>query len=102
MGTRFVAGNGCILNFLETATGIKPTIMGKPSTRAFELIREDHGLTQVPLSKCLMVGDNLQTDICFAQANGIDSLLVLSGCTSQQKMTNPNTLKEALPTYIQP
>jgi ribonucleotide monophosphatase NagD (HAD superfamily) len=36
-----------------------------------------------------MVGDNLQTDISFAKANQIDSLLVLSGCTSQEKMSNP-------------
>jgi ribonucleotide monophosphatase NagD (HAD superfamily) len=59
MGSRFVAGNGCILSFLETATGIKPTIMGKPSTRAFDLIRQEHDLADVPLSKFLMVGDNL-------------------------------------------
>lgn len=32
-----------------------------------------------------MIGDNLQTDIKFAEANGIDSLLVLSGVTNITK-----------------
>ena len=85
MGSRFTAGTGCLLNFLETATGVKPEIMGKPSKRAFDLIREEHGLTDLPLEKFLMVGDNLQTDMVFANENKIDSLLVLSGCTSETK-----------------
>jgi 4-nitrophenyl phosphatase len=44
VGTRFTAGNGCALSFLETATGIKPEIMGKPSTRAFDIIKKEHDL----------------------------------------------------------
>ena len=32
-----------------------------------------------------MIGDNLSTDILFANNSGIDSLLVLSGVTSAEK-----------------
>ena len=56
--------------------------MGKPSSYAFDLIRREHGLLEQPLSKFLMIGDNLQTDIKFAEVNSIDSLLVLSGVTN--------------------
>jgi ribonucleotide monophosphatase NagD (HAD superfamily) len=42
-------------------------------------------LQDEPLSRFLMIGDNLQTDIKFAEANGIDSLLVLSGVTNITK-----------------
>ena len=56
--------------------------MGKPSSYAFDLIRREHGLLEQPLSKFLMIGDNLQTEIKFAEINSIDSLLVLSGVTN--------------------
>jgi arabinose operon protein AraL len=59
--------------------------MGKPSRFAFDLIRRECNLQDEPLSRFLMIGDNLQTDIKFAEANGIDSLLVLSGVTNITK-----------------
>ena len=78
--------------------------MGKPSIAGFDIIRREHELEEVPLSKFLMIGDFLETDIRFAKNCGIDSLLVLSGATSA------DSIKESLlkdksdvkPTYIQP
>lgn len=53
-----------------------------------------------------MIGDNLETDIKFAEANGIDSLLVLSGVTNitkcQQVIQNGVDDTEGCPTHIQP
>jgi ribonucleotide monophosphatase NagD (HAD superfamily) len=59
-----------------------------------------------------MIGDNLSTDILFANNSGIDSLLVLSGVTSAEKaiqimankdkQTENNNLElEGVPTYVQ-
>ena len=43
-----------------------------------------------------MIGDNLKTDIQFAVNNQIDSLLVLSGNTSEDEFWN----SELKPTYV--
>ena len=59
--------------------------MGKPDPWCFELLRKQHGIENEPLSKFLMIGDNLSTDIQFANTCGIDSLLVLSGVTNVNK-----------------
>ena len=86
--------------------------MGKPDGMCFDLLRKQHGLEQEDLSKFLMVGDNLSTDILFGNQCGIDSLLVLSGVTTPDKaervldqgvQTNlpPGIEKEGLPTHVQ-
>jgi len=37
-----------------------------------------------------MVGDRLDTDISFGKDNGLKSVLVLSGVTTQEKLLSPN------------
>ena len=37
-------------------------------------------------SRCCMVGDRLDTDVLFGVDNGLKSLLVLSGVTSEEKL----------------
>ena len=49
-----------------------------------------------------MIGDNLQTDIKFAELNGIDSLLVLSGVTSEEQAGQIDGETEGKPTHVQP
>lgn len=51
----------------------------------FDLLREEHGLVEESLDKFLMVGDNLETDILFGSNCGIDTLLVLTGNTNEEK-----------------
>ena len=43
---------------------------------------------------CLMIGDNLNTDIKFAINSGVDSLCVLTGNTDEAEV-----LEQKLPTY---
>lgn len=76
---RKVPTNGPIVKLIETATGIEATLMGKPSTLLFDLIRREHELEENELSEFLMVGDNLETDGKFGSLNRIDTLCVLSG-----------------------
>ena len=63
----------------------KPLYMGKPNPQIFDIIRRDHPhLMDKPLSKFLMIGDNLKTDIKFGNSCNIDTLVVLSGNTHEE------------------
>ncbi|CAJ1370981.1 unnamed protein product [Effrenium voratum] len=59
--------------------------MGKPSDALLVLLRSPHAYN-VDLSKALMVGDTLQTDIVFGNRGGMKTLLVLTGVTSQKEL----------------
>jgi|688.fasta_scaffold611183_1 ribonucleotide monophosphatase NagD (HAD superfamily) len=43
-GIRYIPGGGTIIKAIETATGVKAKIMGKPSTYMFDIIRKQHSL----------------------------------------------------------
>jgi 4-nitrophenyl phosphatase len=75
-----VPGAGAFLAFLEAATGISPTIMGKPEPHLYRFAIERLG-TRV--EETLAVGDRLETDILGAQRAGCPSVLVLSGVSSE-------------------
>jgi glycerol-1-phosphatase len=71
-------GNGAILAALETASGRRPEIAGKPHRPLFEAAAERLGDGPV-----LVVGDRVDTDIEGAAAIGWDAALVLTGVTDQ-------------------
>lgn len=71
-----IPGSGAFAAFLQTATGVEPVSMGKPSAIMMEFAVEKIGL---PKDKVVMVGDNYETDIMFGLNNGIDTLMVFTG-----------------------
>jgi 4-nitrophenyl phosphatase len=72
-------GAGALLKAVETATGVKPLIIGKPGPILFEeALRRLDGTAE----NTAMVGDRLTTDIAGAQAIGLRAILLLSGVTS--------------------
>jgi 4-nitrophenyl phosphatase len=75
-----VPGAGSLLAFLETATGISPTIIGKPATAMMEQALARMGAEPVSAA---MLGDRLETDILAGQRAGLLTLLVLSGITDE-------------------
>lgn len=81
---RLRPSGGSLVKLIEKAVGAKQPakIMGKPDIMCFDMLREQHGLLDEPLSKFLFIGDNLSTDILFGNQCNIDTLLVLSGVTS--------------------
>lgn len=87
-----VPGTGSLAALLIAATRVEPTFIGKP-----EAIIMEEALKAIGLSKkeVLMVGDNYETDILAGIQNGIDTLLVYSGFTKKEEMTNVSQL----PTY---
>ncbi len=67
---------GALVAFLETATGRRAEIGGKPSRDIVHRALERLGL---PAPGVLMVGDTLETDIAGAVAAGLRSVLVTTG-----------------------
>ncbi|GAA0372442.1 HAD-IIA family hydrolase [Bacillus horti] len=63
---------GAVLQLLETSTGKRPIIVGKPHSLMFET-----ALDTLPLhSKAVMIGDNPDTDVLGAHQIGLPAILV--------------------------
>lgn len=74
-----VPGAGAVIAVVETASDVKPTIMGKPMPEMYCACLERMG---VKAEETLVVGDRLETDIAAGQALGCKTALVLSGVTT--------------------
>jgi glycerol 3-phosphatase-2 len=71
-------GNGSLVAVLTTALGRAPdVVVGKPEPTLFRLAAEHRKVT-----RALIVGDRLDTDIEGANRAGLDSLLVLTGVST--------------------
>lgn len=75
---RVEPGAGSIVASIQTASGISPTVIGKPNPLLVEMILAETG---VPKNEALAVGDRYETDIVSGQNAGIDTHLVLTGVT---------------------
>jgi 4-nitrophenyl phosphatase len=71
-----VPGNGALVASVAVASGVEPTIAGKPNAPIVELVRGRFG------DRGLVIGDRPDTDGAFATALGWDFALVLSGVTT--------------------
>lgn len=72
-------GSGAILAAVETASGRRAEVAGKPERHLFELALEAIG----PPPRVAMVGDRLDSDIAGARAAGLTTALVLTGSSSR-------------------
>jgi ribonucleotide monophosphatase NagD (HAD superfamily) len=80
---------GPFVTALEYATGRSAVIMGKPSKDFFNLALADMGLDA---GQTAMIGDDVITDICGAQAAGIKGILVKTGKYREDSLrTTPKT-----------
>jgi len=73
-------GNGAILAAIHAATGVAPTIIGKPEPIIYQQAMD---LLGVDMDYTIAIGDRLDTDILGALRTGIRSLLVLSGIATE-------------------
>ena len=75
-GGGFEPGAGAILKAIETASGVTPTIIGKPKpdlvTKALSVLGTDRQST-------FMLGDQIMTDIAAGHAAGIPTIRVRTG-----------------------
>jgi HAD superfamily hydrolase (TIGR01458 family) len=67
---------GPFVEALRFASGVEPTIIGKPSASFFEQALDD---MQIAASRAVMIGDDLENDVGGAQASGIRGILVRTG-----------------------
>jgi len=86
-------GAGSFLALIETATGVAPTIIGKPGPLIFQDAMRRLGGTP---ENTAMVGDRLSTDIAGGKAAGIPTILLLSGITSRADLAD----SDIQPDYI--
>lgn len=80
------AGNGSMVGAIKGCTGQEPTVVGKPSPLMIDYLEDKYGMDR---SRICMVGDRLDTDVLFGTDNGLKSVLVLSGVTSEEKLLSP-------------
>jgi len=78
-----VPGAGALLALLETATGVTPTVIGKPGTAMIEQALARMGARAATTG---MLGDRLETDILAGQRAGLVTVLVLSGVTGAEAL----------------
>lgn len=96
-----IPGNGALVQSLECASNRVAVNVGKPSQTLAELIQSEHGLD---LSRTMMIGDRLDTDIRFGRDAGMFTALVLTGVTTAddiyQVMMQDDISLEAMPDAV--
>lgn len=88
-------GNGAILAALQAATGVTPTIIGKPEPIIYQ---QALALLGVDPAQTVAIGDRLETDILGAVRTGIRSLMVLSGVSTEDDFKTT----DYQPTWVMP
>jgi 4-nitrophenyl phosphatase len=77
-----IPGSGAWLSVIISATGVEPTVAGKPFPYLMELSLEKLGTKK---EETLVVGDRLETDIAAGQSVGCPTALVLSGVSTMEQ-----------------
>nr|AAB51111.1 4-nitrophenylphosphatase [Tritrichomonas foetus] len=80
---------------LQSSSGRKAIMLGKPSKLMFEPLKKTKGLDA---SEAIMVGDQFKTDIQFAKNIGARSTIVLTGVTTKDDVAAINP--ELKPDYV--
>jgi 4-nitrophenyl phosphatase len=78
-----IPGNGALLALIETATDVKPTVIGKPEPVLYETALKCMNARR---EETLVLGDRLETDILGAVRLNLKSALVLSGVTTREQL----------------
>ena len=84
-GARLIATNSDLTGPIELATGKTAYYVGKPNPL---MMRTGLRLLGVHSHEAAMIGDRMDTDIVAGIETGLDTVLVLSGCTSRQDVEN--------------
>jgi len=79
----FVPDAGAIIELLKSATGASPVVLGKPNKDMVLGKLREIGISP---AQAVIIGDRLYTDILMGQEAGIDTVCVLSGETTWDKV----------------
>uniref|UniRef100_A0A7C3J2E0 HAD-IIA family hydrolase n=1 Tax=Candidatus Methanomethylicus mesodigestus TaxID=1867258 RepID=A0A7C3J2E0_9CREN len=75
----YLPGAGSIMKAVQTATGRRPIIIGKPSRIIMDIALE---ILKCPPGRAMIVGDTLKMDIQAGKNAGMFTALVLTGSTT--------------------
>jgi len=85
--------SGAFVLGLEAATGVSPTVIGKPSTAFYGAAVADLGTAA---ARTVMVGDDLEADVHGAQASGLRGVLVRTGKFRPSDLQRPGPPPDAV------
>ena len=89
----FHPGAGSILAAIQAATGVTPTVIGKPEPYMFKVAVQKMGTKP---EETAMIGDRLETDILGGQRAGLKTILVTTGVDNeasiQEKGIEPDVI----------
>jgi len=84
-------GTGALLAAVETATGTRATVVGKPNRPLFDAAVERAGTR-----RAVMIGDRIDTDVAGAVDAGLDAALVLSGAATASDLLDHDAIPVAV------
>jgi len=87
-------GAGAILAAVETATGVRAEVAGKPHVPLFEAAVDRAGTRQAAV-----IGDRIETDVAGARAAALESILVWTGASAPADLLDHDAIPDsAIPT----
>lgn len=89
----YVPDCGSVAEMIRRATGKSPVFIGKPKPEMLLLAMQKYGYSK---EETLMIGDRIYTDIASGHNAGVDTVLVLSGESTEDDAKTSDTK----PTYI--
>ena len=90
----FIPDCGAICEAIRLSTGVPPRYFGKPNQETAEMLCDFTGLKREEIA---VVGDRLYTDIALGAKNGMLSILVMSGETTEEmRVSAPEGQRAAL------
>jgi 4-nitrophenyl phosphatase len=81
-------GNGATIAYLEAATGVRATVIGKPEPTMLRIAMEMAGAGP---DETAMLGDGLRTDMLAGERAGVAKVLVLTGIAQREDIAGAAT-----------
>lgn len=78
-----IPGAGTIAAAIEAGSGVKPIVIGKPSSHLMTYATDILGMEATDV---IVIGDNMRTDIAAGAAAGCETVLVLTGITTENNL----------------
>ena len=99
-----IPNTGATVKAIEAATRKKAINLGKPEDYGIKVICENFNIDfKKERENMIIIGDNLGVEILLGNKQRIDSLLVLSGSTTQESLEKElDRHKGTMPTYVIP
>jgi 4-nitrophenyl phosphatase len=95
-------GAGSLMMALQTTSGVKPIVIGKPEARMIDFAVEEMGVSK---EQAVVVGDNLDTDILAGVNAGVRTAMVLTGFSKREQVEaaegKPTVIFESLTELMQ-